>query len=458
MKIIILGAGQVGLSMAEILSRENNDVTLVDSSQSELSGLQDRLDIRTVHGSASYPGVLEQAGMEDADLVLAVTDKDEVNMTACQIAWTLFKTPKKIARIRAPEYLTHKEIFCKEAVPVDVIISPEALVTEQVLRLIEYPGALQVVDFAGGKIRLVAVKAFSGSPIINHKIRDLREHLPNTDARVAAIYRKESAIIPTGDTVIEAGDEVFFIAAHADIPKVMQELLSVSKPGRKIILAGAGNIGFRLAQTLEKHNYQTKLIELNTQRAQYVSERLENTVVLSGNVADEELLIQENIENTEVYCALTNDDEANILSAMLAKRLGANRVMSLVNRPAYVDLMQSSVLDVALSPRLATIGSLLAHVRRGDVVAVHSLRRGAAEAIEAIAHGDPDNSRVVGKRIDKINLPQGASIGAILRGNNVLIAHDNIVIEAEDHVIIFVVDKTHIPKIERLFQVAATFI
>jgi len=458
MKIIILGAGQVGLSMAEILSRENNDITLVDSNQTELSGLQDRLDIRTVHGSASYPEILEQAGMEDADLVLAVTDKDEVNMTACQIAWTLFKTPKKIARIRAQEYLTHPEIFCNEAVPVDVIISPEELVTEQVLRLIEYPGALQVVDFAGGKIQLVAVKAYSGSPMVNHRVRELREHLPDTDARVAAIYRKESAIIPTGDTVIESGDEVFFVAAHADIPKVMQELLSVSKPGRKIILAGAGNIGFRLAQTLEKYNYQTKLIELNKNRAQYVSERLENTVVLSGNVADEELLIQENIENTELYFALTNDDEANILSAMLAKQLGANRVMSLVNRPAYVDLMQSSVLDVALSPRLATIGSLLAHVRRGDVVAVHSLRRGAAEAIEAIAHGDPENSRVVGKRIDQIDLPQGASIGAILRGNDVLIAHDNIVIEAKDHVIIFVVDKTHIPKIERLFQVAATFI
>lgn len=458
MKIIIFGAGQVGLSMAEILSRETNDITLVDVDQGVLDGLQDKLDIRTVHGSASYPAIMEQAGGEDADLILAVTDKDEVNMTACQIAWTLYKTPKKVARIRASEYLTHPEIFCHDAVPVDVIISPEQLVTEQMLRLIEYPGALQVVDFAGGRIRLVGLLAYAGSPLVNHRLKELREHLPGTDTRVAAIYRKESAIIPTGDTVIEAGDEVFFVAAREDIPQVMSELRQASKPGRKIMLAGAGNIGFRLAQTLEQYNYQTKLIEFDPNRARYVAERLKSTVVLWGNVADEELLLQENIENTEVFCALTNDDEANILSAMLAKRLGAHRVMSLVNRPAYVELMQSSVLDIALSPRMATIGSLLTHIRRGDVVAVHSLRRGAAEAIEAIAHGDPSTSRVVGRRVDEIELPEGASLGAILRGEEVLIAHDNTVVEAEDHVIIFVVDKKHIPAIEKLFQVAVTFI
>ncbi|GJL80740.1 MAG: Trk system potassium transport protein TrkA [marine bacterium B5-7] len=458
MKIVILGAGQVGVSMAEILSRENNDITLVDIDDAVLTGLQDRLDINTVHGSAAYPDVMEQAGVGDADLLLAVTDKDEVNMVACQIAWSLFKTPKKIARIRSYEYLSHPEIFDNASVPVDVIISPEALVTEQILRLIEHPGALQVVDFAGGKIRLVGLRAYSGSPLVGHPLRELRDHLPGIDTRVAAIYRQDSAIIPTGDTVIEPDDEVFFVAASADIFAVMNELRQADKAGRKIILAGAGNIGFRLAQALEKNNYQIKLIEFNEQRARYVAERLEKTVVLHGNAAAEELLQQANIENAEVFCALTNKDEANILSAMLAKRLGAHRVMSLVNSSAYVELVQSTMLDIALSPRLATIGTLLTHIRRGDVVQVASLRRGAAEAIEAVAHGDASTSRVVGRRVADIALPRGASLGAILRGEEVLIAHDITVIEPEDHVIVFVVDKADIPKIERLFQVAVTFI
>ncbi|KAA3630590.1 MAG: Trk system potassium transporter TrkA [Proteobacteria bacterium] len=444
--------------MAEILSREYNDITLVDIDENVLTGLQDRLDISTVLGSAAHPEVMEQAGIADADLVLAVTDKDEVNMVACQIAWTLFKTPKKIARIRSSEYLAHPEIFDTTAVPIDVIISPEALVTEQILRLIEHPGALQVVDFADGRIRLVGLRAYTGGPLVGHRIRELRERLPNVDTRVAAIYRQDSAMIPSGDTVIEPEDEVFFVAARDHIPQVMNELRRMDKAGRKIILAGAGNIGFRLAQTLEKANYQTKLIEFDEARARYVCERLDKTVVLHGNAAAEELLQQANIENTEVFCALTNKDEANILSAMLAKRLGAHRVMSLVNSAAYVDLVQSSILDIALSPRLATIGALLTHIRRGDVVQVASLRRGAAEAIEAIAHGDASNSRVVGRRVEEIDLPTGASLGAILRGETVLIAHDDTVIEAGDHVIIFVAEKKDIPAIERLFQVAVTFI
>lgn len=458
MKIVILGAGQVGVSMAEILSREYNDITLVDIDGSVLTGLQDRLDINTVQGSASYPDVMEQAGVADADLVLAVTDKDEVNMVACQLAWTLFKTPKKIARIRASEYLKQPRIFDTTAVPIDVIISPEALVTEQILRLIEHPGALQVVDFADGKIRLVGLRAYRGGPLVGHRLRELRDHLPRVDTRVAAIYRQDRAIIPTGDTIIEPGDEVFFVAARDHIPEVMNELRRVDKTGRKIILAGAGNIGFRLAQTLERSSYQTKLIEFDENRARFVAERLERTVVLHGNAAAEEILQQANIENAEVFCALTNKDEANILSAMLAKRLGAHRVMSLVNSAAYVDLVQSSMLDIALSPRLATVGALLTHIRRGDVVQAASLRRGAAEAIEAIAHGDPSTSRVVGRRVDEIDLPTGASLGAILRGETVLIAHDDTVVEAGDHVIIFAAEKKDIPSIERLFQVAVTFI
>ena len=457
MKIIILGAGRVGLSTAEILSREDNDVTLVDNDEEKLQGLQDRLDIRTIVGAAAHPGVLEQAGGPDADLVLAVTNHDEVNMAACQVAYSLFRTPKKIARIRSAEYLRHPEIFCDESIPIDVIISPEQVITQRILHLIKYPGALQVVDFAGGKIQLVALKAYYGGPLVGRQLRSIREDLPNVKSRVAAIYRQNQPIIPKGDTVIEPDDEVFFVAGAPDIPIVMGELRSVEKPGRRIMLAGAGNIGGQLARRLEQDHYHVKLIEHGSIRARQAAEQLENTVVLHGDAADEELMLQENIDSMDVFCALTNDDEANILSAMLAKRLGAHRTMALINRSAYVELIES-LLDIAISPSQETVGSLLTHVRRGDMVAVHSLRRGAAEAIETIAHGDAASSRVVGRRIDEISLPSGTTFGALMRKDEVIIPHHDTVIEPEDHVILFVIDKRHIHDVERLFQVKVTFV
>ena len=458
MKIIILGAGQVGLSMAEILSRENNDVTLIDSDPRQLEGIQDRLDLRTIVGSASHPNVLEQAGGLDADLLLAVTNHDEVNMAACQIAYSLFRTPTKIARIRSASYLSHPDIFCDEAIPIDVIINPEEIITQQVLRLIEYPGALQVVDFAGGQIQLIGVRAYFGGPLVGHELGELRDHLPTAKTRVAAIYRKNQAIIPHGDTVIEPDDEVFFVADRNDIRGVMNELRLVEKTGTRIMLAGAGNIGLRLAQALEQSHYQVKLIESNRERARHVAELLDQTVVLNGNAADEDLMTQENIEHVEAFCSITNEDEANILSAMLSKRLGARRAMALVNRSAYVDLVESKMLDIAISPKVVTVGILLRHIRRGDTVAVHSLRRGAAEVIEIVAHGDQSSSRVVGQRIDQIQFPPGTTLGAILRNDEVITAFKDVIIQSEDHLIVFVIDKRHIPEVEKLFQVSVTYV
>ena len=458
MKIIILGAGQVGISTAEILAKEDNDITLIDNVASQVEGLQDRLDIRTIVGSASHPSVLEQAGGPDADLILAVTDQDEVNMAACQVAYTLFRTPKKIARIRSVEYLTHREIFSDESIPVDVIISPEQLITQHVLHLIEYPGALQVVDFAGGKIQLVGLKAYHGGPLVGRELRTIREDLPTVEARVAAIYRHDRPIIPEGNTIIEPNDEVFIVAAAPHIPIVMSEFCAVEAPGQNIMLVGAGKIGLQLARSLEQNNYQVKLVEHGAERARQVAEQLDATIVLRGDAADEDLMLQENIDATDVFCSLTNDDEANILSAMLAKRLGAHRAMALINRSAYVDLIESSVLDVAISPSLITVGSLLTHVRRGDTIAVHSLRRGAAEAIETIAHGDAKSSSVVGRPIEEISLPSGTRVGALLRNQEVIIPHHDTVIEAEDHVILFVIDKKYIRDVEKLFQVKVTFV
>jgi len=457
MKIIILGAGQVGSSLANNLASEANDITVVDVDSKRLQDLQDRLDLRTISGQGSHPDVLRRAGVEDADMIIAVTNSDETNMVACQVAYTLFRTPTKIARVRAQEYLQHPELFTQESLPVDVIISPEQLVTDYVHRLIEHPGALQVLDFSGGRVQLVAVKAYYGGPLVGHELRTLREHMPGLQTRVAAIYRRGRALIPEGTTVIEADDEVFFIAAKKDIRAVMSELRRLEKPVRRVIIAGGGNIGKRLAKALEQQ-FQVKLIDHNLTRTVAISEELERTIVLHGDAADEELLREETIEDTDVFCALTNDDEANILSAMLAKRLGARKVMALINRAAYVDLVESSDIDIAISPPQATIGSLLAHVRRGDVVMVHSLRRGAAEAIEAIAHGDEYSSKVVGRAIEDIKLPHGSTIGAIVRGDEVLIAHHDTVIMAGDHVLLFVVDKKRIPEVERLFQVGITFL
>jgi trk system potassium uptake protein TrkA len=457
MKIIILGASQVGMSVAEVLASEANDITIVDRDAEQLRILQDHLDIRTVLGQASHPDVLRKAGAEDADLLLAVTNSDETNMIACQVAYTLFHTPTKIARVRAIEYLNHRELFCQEALPIDVLISPEQLVTDSIQRLIETPGALQVLDFANGRVRLVAVKAFYGGPLVGHALREMSQRMPGIDTRVAAVFGHGRPIVPEGDTVIEADDEVFFIAATEHIHDVMGELRKLDKPVRRVILAGGGNIGRRLASGLES-NYNVKIIERSIDGARALSEILDNTIVLQGDAADEDLLREENIDTTDVFCAVTNDDQINILSAMLAKRMGARKVMSLINRSAYVDLVQSGIIDIAISPQQTTISSLLAHVRRGDVVVAHSLRRGAAEAIEAVAHGDSHTSKVVGRTVEQIKLPPGTTIDAVVRGEKVIIAHHDTRIEADDHVILFLIDKKHVTDVEKIFQVGVTFL
>ena len=382
MRIIILGAGQVGRTAAYHLAREeDNEITIVDTNDELLRDLQDRIDIRTLVGNGSYPSTLEAAGARNVDIFVALTISDEVNMVACQIVRSMFnKDAIRIARIRAADYTRQEQLFAGDAraFAVDVTISPEQLVTDHVVQLIRYPGALQVLDFAEGRVRLVGVKALRGGALVGQQLKQLSTHIQGRDARVAAIYRGGRSVKPTGDTVIEHGDEIFFIAARDDIRLVMNEMQRLEDPVRRIVIAGGGNIGFRLAQRLETE-HQVKLIERDQRRARRISERLSNTIVLNGDAADEELLLEENIDSADVFVAVTNAEEANILSAMLAKRLGCHKVMALINRPAYAELMESGTIDVALSPQQVTIGSLLAHVRRGDVVRVHSLRRGAAE-------------------------------------------------------------------------------
>jgi len=457
MQIIILGANQVGSTLAETLANEANDITVVDTDAEKLRELKDHIDIGTITGEASHPDVLERAGGEDADMIIAVTESDEINMVACRVAYSLFQTPKKICRIRSSSYLVSDKLFDKKnGIAVDVVISPELIVSSYISSLIDLPGSLQVLDFADGKVQLVAVKAYYGGPLVGQEIRFLRQHMPSVETRVAAIFRKDRPITPEGSTVIEADDEVFFVAAKNNIRACMGELRRLDRPYKRIIIAGGGNIGLRLAENIEQR-YQVKIIERDLKRCAFLSEHLDKAIVLNGESSHQELLLDESIEDTDVFLALTDDDEANIMSSLLAKRLGAKKVMATINNPAYVDLVQGGEIDIAISPQQATIGSLLTHVRRGDVVKVHSLRRGAAEAMEAIAHGDKASSKVVGRAIEDIDLPEGTTIGAIVRNDEVLIAHDDTVVESDDHVILFLVDRKKIREVERLFQVGFSF-
>lgn len=457
MKILVLGAGQVGASIAEHLSKEGNDVTIVDTDLEKLMDMQNRLDLRAVHGNASHPGVLTRAGAEDVDMVVALTNSDEINMVACQVCHSIFHTPLKIARVRQSEYLDYPELFNADHLPIDVFISPERLVTEHIRRLIDYPGALQVMDFAHGKAQLVAIAADNEGPLIGHQLREIHNYMPDgVDARVAAIFRDNKPISPDGDTVIKINDMVFFFAAKKDIKLVMRTLRHTDKPVKKVILAGGGNIGFSLAKMLEQ-NHSIKVIEGNKKRSRFIAEELTKALVIKGDCTSEEILFEENIDQCDIFCAITNDDQTNLLSALMAKKMGADKVLTLISKHNYAQLLERDQIDIAISPQHITIGGLLVHVRKGNMVRIHSLRNGAAEAIEVVVHGDATTSKVIGKQLQEINLPPGTTIGGIIRGEKVIIAHRDVLVEHEDHVILFVTDKRNINDVERLFHVSPTF-
>ncbi len=458
MKIIILGAGQVGMTLAENLVSEDNDITLIDNNAQRLEYLQNKHDLLVIEGSASSPHTLREAGAADADLIVAVTDSDEVNMVASQIAYTLFNTPTKIARIRSQEYIQEKDrLFNNNMIPIDYIISPENLVTEEITRLIEYPGALQVAYFANRQIALVTLKAYYGGPLVGYPISHLKEHLPYTGARIVSILRNNKAIHPQGSTIIEAGDEVTFVCATLHIRAIMSEIQRLEKPYKRIMLIGGGNIGKGVAQQLQD-KCSVKLIERNPERAKQLAENLPNTLIFHGDISDQNLLFEEHIDKIDLFLALTSDDEANIMAAQLAKRLGAKNAMVLIQRIAYLNLIHGSQIDIAISPQQSSISALLAHVRRGDIPNVTTLRYGQAEAMEMVIHGDATSSNVVGRKIHEIKLPSSVMIGAILRGALVIIAEQDEIIEAGDHVILYIGDKRDISEVEKLFEPSALFI
>lgn len=458
MKIIILGAGQVGATLAENLANNDNDITIIDDEQDRLARLQDKHDLRVLHGNAASPRILREAGASDADLIVAVTNSDESNMIACQIAYTLFNIPTKIARIRNPDYVRERDVLFNNAVlPIDHIIAPELLVTQEILRLIDYPGALQIAHFANDLVSLVSVKAYYGGPLVGYPISALTDHLPHIETRIVSIFRQEKPFVPQGSTIIEAGDEVFFICATQHIKAVMAELQRLERPHKRVMILGGGNIGSALAKSLEDR-CNVKLIEPNPTRAELLAAKLSKTLVLCGDGSDQELLFEEHIESVDLFLALTSDDETNIMSSLLAKRLGAQKAIVLVQKMAYLHLIQGGTIDIALSPQQATISALSSYVRKGDIVKVASFKQGLVEGIEVIVHGDSDSSKVVGRKIAELKLPQGAIIGAIVRNDLVLIAHKSTVIEENDRVVLFVNDKKLVAEIEKLFQVSTFFL
>jgi len=477
MKVIILGAGQVGASVAEGLVSEENDITVVDFDASRLARLQERFDLRTVAGNAATPSVLRRAGAEDADMIIAVTQSDQSNLVACKLAQSVFNVPTRIARLRSPDFLTDESLLSTENFAVDFAMCPEQVITDYIRRLVEFPEALQVLSFARGRVSLVAVCAYEGGALVGKPISALRELLPmDMDARIAAIFRRDQPVAPEGDTVIEAGDEVFLLAAAENIRPVLHQVRRVASRVERIMIAGGGNIGLRLAKSLEAR-YEVKLLEGRRERAELLANELDDTLVLLGDATDEELLEQENIGEMDLFLAVTNDDEDNIMAGSLAKRLGCKRVVALINRRAYAEMIEGGPIDIGISPAQVSIGTLLAYVRHGDVAEVHSLRRGAAEALEVVAHGDRDTSKVVGRRIDQINWPRGVTVAALVRDfdkpivvgqtddwtaitryGEVVIPHHDTVIEAGDHVVIFCTRKKLVRKVEQLFQVGFSFL
>ena len=461
MKIIILGAGRVGESVAENLVSEQNDITVIDQDPSRLRLLEEKLDLRGVLGNGIQPSVLEEAGARDADMVIACAAADEANLVVCKIAHDLFNVPTTIARLRSPEFVQGNQLLGKSGFAVDNVICPEASVTRYIHQLISYPEALQVLEFAHGRASLIVVRATAGSALVNHTIGEFRDRFPQAQMRVVAIYRLETEMEATPNTRILPGDEVFLLADTQKIRMVLEAIHNIDKPVQRLMIAGGGKVGLRLARSLVGQ-CEVKIIERDRPRCEYLASQLpSNMLILNGDGADEDLLLEENVGDMDLFLALTSDDEDNIMSAMLAKRMGARRVLSLINRRAYADMMQGSTIDIAVSPSQTVIGELLTHLRRGDVVAVHSLRRGAAEALEGVARGDENTSKLVGRKIEEIRLPKGARFGAIVRGqgrdSQVLMPHHNTLIESDDHVIIFIPHKRLVREVERLFQVSATF-
>ena len=460
MKIIIIGAGRVGTGVAEYLVNENNDVTVIDTDNTRLMSIQNRFDLKVVIGYGSYPATLREANAANADLLVAVTDSDETNMLACQLGSCLFHIPQKIARIQNHEYLAEKNlIFGNHAIAVDNIIAPEQLVTMQIANLIEYPGTIQITEFAGKKIALVGIRVYYGGILVGQPISRLHENLDNTiSAKIIAIYRQGRAIATGNSTVIEAGDEVFFISAKGYIRTVMAQFQKLEAPFRRIMIIGGGDIGCRLAHELSQH-YSVKLVEINPEHTESISQEFDNTnvEVFCCDPSSQEFLTEEHVNKMDLVVSVTGSDENNIMAAMLAKRLGARRSIVLISKMAYISLIQDSSLDIIISPQETTISALLTNIRHNGVETVYTLRRGEAESMSIKLTGDVHHSDVIGRPIREIPFPSGVIVCAAIRGDEIFMASGDFILEAGDEVVFYVLDKRSVSPLIKLTTPKVSF-
>lgn len=469
MKILILGSGEVGSTIAKNLVSQSgkNSVTVIDIDDNSLNALSDTLDVQTMLGNASSPSVLAEAGAADTDLMLALTRNDDTNLIACVLGKQIFNIPNRIARIRYSDITEYSIENNAEAekpqtalsiFDVNNYICPEQLVTDQIIELFRYNNALQVLNFVNGTVQMVVTRANKDSVAVGKKLGELKNDFTELMNRcnIFAIYRNDSLIIPTEQTKIIHGDEICFIALKKDIPEVLKLFHPEFQAATRVIIAGGGNIGYRLAQKAEKE-FSVKIIEVNKRRSEWLSENLSSTLVLLGSSTDEKLLEQERIGETDVFCALTNDDEDNIMSGLLAKNYGAKRVISIVNRSSYVDLLQGNTIDIVISPHLTTIGSILAHIRKGDIISVYPLRRGEAEIIEAVIHGTRKTSKIVGRPFSQVKWPHGCDVAAVIRENNFVNINQETTLQENDHVIFFVSRRKVVHELEKILQVKLGF-
>jgi len=456
MKVIICGAGQVGFGIAERLAAEQNDVTVIDSSPALIQTITDSLDVQGIVGHGSYPNILQRAGAEDAEMIIAVTFTDEVNMMACQVAHSLFNIPTKIARVRAQSYLdpVWRNMFSRDHLPIDVIISPEMAVGEMVLRRLALPGAFEAINFVNDKVIVMGITCEEDCPVVNTPLEQLTELFPDLNAVVVGVMRDGKLFVPHSSDQMLVGDDAYLIAERSQAERTLGIFGHEEKEARRIVIAGGGNVGFYVAQKLEQQTRtQVKVIEGSRDRAVHIADQLRKAVVLNGNALEVDLLREAGAEDTEAFVALTNNDKVNILASLMAKQEGAGRVLSLVSNSDYTPMLKSLGIDAYISPRATTISAILQHVRRGRIRGVHSIQNGFAEVLEAEAL---ETATLVGKPLREAGLPDGIRIGAIVRGDTVIIPNGDTEIRPHDRIVIFAL-ADQVREVEHMFRVSLEY-
>ena len=450
MKILILGAGRVGSSLASTLSRQEYEVSIVDLNKDKLLRLQEDYDLATEIGHASHPITLEKAGADENTILLAVTNSDECNITSCQIAKSKFNVKKTICRLSDSSYLESLEAFGEKNI--DIAIGPENEVTEHLVDLIKHPGAEQIESFANGSIKVVSVKAKKDGKLVNRELKSIKSDLPDIDTFVPTIFRKNKPVVPDGSTVIKENDEVYFLSSEENIDKIVNELRDQGDTTSRIMIVGGGRIGLSLAMTLEKH-YKVKVLEQDHTKCESIAKDLNKAIVLKGSGSDEELLRSENIENIDVFCALTNDDETNIMSAFLAKKLGAKKTLIILNNYSYINILPKSFVDLPLSPQRMTVSLVMQHLTSVDMPQEVLLKMNSGvEALEGVIHFNNDTKDLFGSKYTLLPLPENSVLGSIYRNGKNIIPSDDLTIERDDHLIVFINGKTDKSQIEKLFK------